>query len=1216
MDNVGFQGMPRFPLTPAEEALVPRPHASASQVATTLPSAYSRSRTSLSSSPPSQSHLQQRPQYSRKNEQNHPYSKNQGSPRIFPFSFSNSSITNRNQQSSPPSSPTTPSQNNTNFNSNPETDEQEYPQNPQNSLFDYHPQIHSPVPVRPASPEQLPRKSFSLNPRAARPPSPQLYSDLYENTSYQHQYPSQYPHRGSLDSHPRLTSPLQLTQGYQESWGSRVESPVPISDSESSQSDTKEMNHNNEPRQFMGRFYRSSNSAQESVNDATSQRRASLESEHATRFSHDSQREVLAKLNRSGQDISDEERQESRKSRPTWRPSLSLIRQEVSTFNVLTMQDQRRYPQNDQRRISDTPGMNEPRKQNGSNGRTKKKGKRARRRRNQQSHTEYHSKGNKALPTLAEVLDKKSRYPLGYNDFEAFLRSQRAVEYLNFWADVTAHEQLCKTFNISERRLKREHQLGERALARERRRFTRPSENELANNLQEIKGSTQETNRTRTSEQGSNAYQTNRSNLQLPLHDHLPFHQEPRRYGIQDSPTSNTPISHLISQRRGSEQRTGVRKSSLEGSRQSLDEILLDQDTTLTDTNHMINQLQELASVEGLRVQGRRPSIAVEYHGNGIKSSSSQPSLSPQRHDQNTYGEIAQFVEVVEGLIPPGQMNQYIESPAANRMSQQSLKIVEPIIHRKQSVVRADGIVGSFQPSSLPRRSGESAFVPSPYSTVHDGRPLLAQSYRTISLEDLEESALRIYRKYLIQLRTSSMAKEEEASAAAAAAATMTSASNVEVSQGATINSTRGGQILAPGWGGYAEQVIAEWNSKWRGRNDEARKARRISNRRDAIGIGSHSTGKKNTSEKEASQSTADATEVGANGARTEEKASLSDDDEDITVEGSVPDHSTKSRTKAPRRPKLDRNETATGITAFLARLLRTETTVLELPTLTINTTTVVTDAESDGSEYDDDYDDDDEDLDAEDIEDDEELGTEDNSQRLEALMTSLLQNTGHTEDKIENSARDPTPSGTVETGRDGSAIQIHQLVSRQLTNEQSTPENQIQLQHSSANDNTLQTTSEPILPVSSPEAVAKSAAAAAFYLPLECRERIHAQIQQEKRTTGGHVFGPAKGFVVDVVLRDYYFPLFLKQVKNQNMGLLPRSHINNRIKQGGMIAIGIALWVMVIAIQVTLVLMAWGGWSRPWVWVVGIVGGWPGTICLATGITGFSPLLGLVHKM
>jgi hypothetical protein len=138
----------------------------------------------------------------------------------------------------------------------------------------------------------------------------------------------------------------------------------------------------------------------------------------------------------------------------------------------------------------------------------------------------------------------------------------------------------------------------------------------------------------------------------------------------------------------------------------------------------------------------------------------------------------------------------------------------------------------------------------------------------------------------------------------------------------------------------------------------------------------------------------------------------------------------------------------------------------------------------------------------------------------------------------------------------------------------------------------------------------------ASFYLPLECRQRIHTQIQQEGRTDGTHVFGPAKGFVVDVVLQEHYYPLFLRYAARQNMGQLHRNHANNRIKRRGATAMGISLWAVVIAIQVTLVLMDWGGWSRPWAWIVGLVGGFPGTVCLITGRNGFSPLLGLLGKM
>ncbi|KAI7822990.1 hypothetical protein BC939DRAFT_452459 [Gamsiella multidivaricata] len=158
--------------------------------------------------------------------------------------------------------------------------------------------------------------------------------------------------------------------------------------------------------------------------------------------------------------------------------------------------------------------------------------------------------------------------------------------------------------------------------------------------------------------------------------------------------------------------------------------------------------------------------------------------------------------------------------------------------------------------------------------------------------------------------------------------------------------------------------------------------------------------------------------------------------------------------------------------------------------------------------------------------------------------------------------------------------------------------------------------TSAPRFTGSSPAAVAVSAAAAAFYLPLECRQRIHTQVQEEGRANAPYLFGPAKGFVVDVVLLDHYYPLFLKHVELQNLGLLTRHHPSNVIKQRGMVWIGVAFWLGVIGIQLALILMGMGGWKSPWVWLVGVVGGWTGSICLATGIKGFSPILGILGKM
>ncbi|KAF9165121.1 hypothetical protein BGX21_011328 [Mortierella sp. AD011] len=1226
MDNLGFQAVPRFPLTPAEEALLPRPHASASQVATALPSTYIRNGSNSQLSLPSQGQ-QHRLQYSRKNQQNYPYSTNQG-PRIFPFSFSSSSIINRNQQSTPPSSPTTPSHNGPTFN-NSETDEREYPQNPQDGCHDYDPHLHSPIPHWPSSPElQPPHRPFSNSPRPSRTSSPQLYSDLHENTSSQRQCSSPYPpHRTSLDSHPRLTSPLQIVQGYHESWESavRVESPVPLSDSESSQSDTKSTPHSDEPRR-LGRKDMSSRSQRSPVtpntaNNSAPQHRTSLDSEYVTRFSYDSQREVLTKTTRSGNnlhDLSDEERQEPRKTRPAWRPSLSLIRQESSAFNVLTLQDQRQYPQNDQRRISDTPAPNEPSKSK-PNRHTRKKRKGSRKRPRQRSQFESYTEGGKTLPSLHEVLEKKSRYPLSYDDFEAFLKSQCAVEYLNFWADVTAHEQLCRTFNVSERRLKREYQLEERALARDRRRLARPTEYEMARTSQSPDRFLQEQgslhNRTGTSEQGvknSIFYRTSRSSLQLPLNDHLSFPQESHRYGIQESPRSYSPAPYLTSQLQGSEQRiagaynrlligTGARKSSLDASQQSFDVTSLDNDATLTDIPPTVSQIQGSGSIGGPRFHGRKSSIAVDYLGNGMKPSGSQLTLSLQRHDQNTRGDVAHPVEAV---------GRYTDSPLSNRMSQQSLKIVEPIIHKKPSVVKFDDAVDPSQFLPTTRRSSEGTFSPTPYSVVHDGRPLLAQSYRTISMEDVEESALRIYRKYLIQLRSSSMRKEEEEAAVGPMAATL-------VGMGVP-NTTANPSTVAPDWEVNGEQVIAEWNEKWRGRSLEVRRAKRMSNRRDTLNNRPYIHDKEDVSEKDTPQpatNTAEIDNTNIMGVDLNEKPPLSEDGEDMTVEGPIPGQRKRSHSGAPHRPKANRDSTVTGITSFIARLLRTETTVLELPTLTINTTTVVTDVDSGSSEYDDD----DDDYDSDDMEFDEDEEILDGNRRLEAPKMTFEKRTEPT--SVDNTMRgsiigDPAPS---ETGTNSSAIQLQHIVPRQPIGERSEIGNQVhgaQLQEKSRNLASVGISSLIPPPILSPGEVAQSREAGAFYLPLDCRERIHVKIQQENRIDGVHVFGPAKRFVMDVVLQGHYFPLFLKQIKNQNLGLLHSSHVNNRIKQDGMIVIGVALWVAVIAVQVTLIMMAWGGWTRPWVWVVGVAGGCPGTICLATGITGFSPILGIAHKM
>ncbi|KAF9536960.1 hypothetical protein EC957_009143 [Mortierella hygrophila] len=46
------------------------------------------------------------------------------------------------------------------------------------------------------------------------------------------------------------------------------------------------------------------------------------------------------------------------------------------------------------------------------------------------------------------------------------------------------------------------------------------------------------------------------------------------------------------------------------------------------------------------------------------------------------------------------------------------------------------------------------------------------------------------------------------------------------------------------------------------------------------------------------------------------------------------------------------------------------------------------------------------------------------------------------------------------------------------------------------------------------------------------------------------------------------------------------------------------------------LVLIGQGGWTSPWVYLVGTVDGWTGSICPAIGIKRFSPLLGIAGKI
>ncbi|KAK5808231.1 hypothetical protein F5H01DRAFT_351645 [Linnemannia elongata] len=1287
MDGAGFQGMPRFALTPAEEALVPRPHSSASQVATAVPSTYTRRGSSSAASSPLHSRHHHRPQYQHKHNDNsgntnHPYSSQRhagssnSSPLGLSVSFSSHSLHNHHRHEQQPPSPSSPLAPSSTVGLPSDTDEQEYPQNPQDH---HHSFVLSPLPVRPSTSQvPPPRRSFSLTPGSNRPMSP-LASDNNQNSQT---YPSSSSHafvgRGSLDSYPHRGSTTHLSQSQQESWEStvRVDSPEPMTDSDDSYHASKDTPH--KPRRstsqgFFGSRRGSANANSNSnKNTAKGSSGKSLELDRPKRNSQDSPEGSSwpVKTKPTGQhDISDEERQEPRRSRSGWRPSLSLIRQESSSFNMPVLHQPRVYLQNDQRRVSDMAPPGDPGPTAARRPRKRKRNGPSRKRKLKDHVGMYdHDFIDKhTLPDLFQVLEKRTRYPLSYDDFEAFLRRQRAVEYLNFWTDVTAHEQLCRTFDVSERRFKRELQLEDRAFARDRRRQTLDTALENGRFTPDPgtgragllgQGQTNDVQGLNN----SNLYITSRSSLQLPLNDHLSFPLESRRYGLQDSASPFPPMPPSLAQRRASEQRpmgaynrlltgAGGRRTSLEKSRYSLDEppITEQEGGDSSASTPSVPRIRTRGSIDAFgnsRLVGRRPSATEDHihHRPSERPAISSP-LNPTRPtlpEHTAQAEIDQLTRAVEDSIhfSLGQSQTEIAAPMPQAFVQ-SLRIVEPVLERRPSVANFEGGHGPLLPPLAIRRSGESAYAPSLHSTVHDGRALLAQSFRTISVEDLEESVARIYRKYLIQLRTMSMAAEEEAAAATAASKNVHGNNPVETSIRNSLEKS-----FAPGWDGYAEQVISEWNEKWRRRDSNVRRAKRASARRSVPGRAAPDS--RHDPDHDPTR-TAGATTTSGGGVKTlgsSEKGPLDHDSQEDDSQD------TEQAPNSSRRPKLKRETTGTGITAFLSRLLRTETTVVELPTLTINMTTVEEDYdyETDESDYeeDDEYDSDDE------QEEDDEVET---TQRKTTATKNVLQleikppeplfmRERNYEPSSPSNVTDENYTNTVngslagdravsEAGTHDSAIPLQSLFTRPSIDttrrplapmvstdaltpvavaSPHTPRPSLAIAQGMATTSTA--TDVPQSSIAGSSNVAASAIAAAFYLPLECRQRIHSQVQQEGRTDAPHLFGPAKNFVVDVVLREHYYPLFLEYVKAQNLGLLHENHINNRIKHQGLICLGIALWAVVVALQLTLVMMAWGGWRSPWVWVVGIVGGYSGSIFLATGLTKFSPILGLFGKI
>ncbi|KAG0208017.1 hypothetical protein BGX28_000905 [Mortierella sp. GBA30] len=1554
MDGVAFQGMPRIALTPAEEALIPRPHSSASQVATAIPSAYTRT-TSSPSSPARHPHHRNH----HSSIAYHPYYSNPsaagssslaglgtylGSPSSasIPISAAPDSYSRSSSPGPRPVSPSiahqhapgTPSSSHNNLST-----EQEYPQNPQDSFHGY----YSQVPARSVSPGPS-RLAFSLTPRPARSPSPQLYSNLYD---HHYQPRPSYFHRTSHDVQPRPGSPLQ--QEHQDSWGSsiRVESLAPESNSEDDES--QDGNDSDDERDDKERPKAPRRSTSKSIlkrlRETTSKLSFGEEGRRPSRRSQDSEQERereqplprdsqdSSSTTRPGkeilQDVSDEDRHlESRKSRSGWRPSLSLIRQESSSSNQY-------YMQNDPGRVEDisssrnstdntnsnnnlqpasSKGIRRNRAKGGKDNKKRKRRSKKRRaerlaaqkqlQQQQQLYEQQLAEEVKSLPGLLQVLEKKTRYPLSYEDFEAFLRTQRAVEYLNFWADVTAHEQLCRTFDVSERRHKREQQLEERAMARERRRvalFNAMESGRLTPDTDllspghagvgtgaGIGTSGQEPNST-------SMYAASRSSLQLPLNDHLSFPQEsPRRSGAAAAGDGRTSWDmsrpSLEEAAHISEQDAAVAAVAMRAQNSGLfpydhgrNEVRrgsFDIYRPLPSSNNVSNSMRyqhnngshshvgagnsslpssySFPNTYNLLMRGRgsidvgvaRPSsrnsrtrapASEDYFGNGIRRVSSQQFVqqSPQSLHQHNAHDDSNTAAQTQGA--PSQDDQAERDPdptgtIRRQVSQYSIGFAEPDIGRRPSVARYGGVNGGIGPLQAPvslRLSGESVYSPSLFSNGQEGKALLALSFRTISLEDLQESALRIYRKFLIQLRTAPMAAEEEAAARNSAAAN-DSNGNYNGLTGSNID-----KAITPGWDGYAEEVIAQWNENWKGRSREARRSRRLSRNKGIPTPG----GQKDedagvhpsnvVGEDSSSQAYQNSNELSGNGLTVNtQKANAHKEDGEYSQDEQKTPGGTRRKPSAPTSPTSPKlkKRTGTGLSAMLnpllTRLMRTETTVVELPTLTINTTTIeeaTAGDESDDEDESDDYDSDEEDVDDDDEDDDEDgqsdedrndgvptpkssdsavadqtLVQDEGSQPLitngqeeqvvvmersvpemetknaaehgvsktahgekESTVSAELHPGDATNSRRESSSsslssswdrisrRDlekqvtilPTPvtasmrpsphrrhasllgvrtttgkaAKTASTTALKVGSQLSALLSRSmrgvsgsssssLDTIQVTPitprknsgfrfhipsivmENRDEAEDDKekameegrgksppqTNDqySSLQPDSEPMnekmtsdgeqppptLPVSkefltpqtsaisnlthpssvassseqsvtvpgnaprisesSPAAVAASAAAAAFYLPLECRQRIHTQVLDEGRTDAPYLFGPAKAFVMDVVLEDHYYPLFLKYVEKQNLGLLNKHHVNNIWKQRGMIWIGVTIWLVVIAIQLTLVLMGVGGWRSPWVWVVGTVGGWSGSICLATGIKGFSPILGILGKM
>ncbi|KAG0352278.1 hypothetical protein BG005_008269 [Podila minutissima] len=846
MDGINFQGMSRMPLTATEEALIPRPPSSASQVATALPSTYTRFGSSHS--------LVSAPSFHSLNR--------------LPL---NTPTRQTQQYSSPAStSPTIPH------------GEQEYPQNPQDSYYSHSPAVSL---RRGSHSQDTPLHQTHQDSWGSRmdSPTPMTESDdsddeddgeISRETDSSKERPSKPRTRRHLDHHhhhPRRSADLlrRLKQSTKLTFGGVEEGSHPGSGFPA--------NNNNIHNQYISSHHRHPHRPQyhrsldlhfqQSQDSPSGSRRTSRE------YSDEEKAFPLAPLHHP----------EPRRSRSAWRPSLSLIRQESSIHGQYpSIHGQ--YPQHDSRPLDNTSALNQlpipeegPKRHRTKQKKASKKDKTKKPIKAKKSDKkpkdrpmdilDDQSKNVLTMPNLQQVLEKKTSFPLGYDDFEAFLQSQRAAEYLNFWADVTAHEQLCRTFDVSERRQMRELQLEERAITRDKRRVALLQHAD-AHHSSDQTDHGQDLN-------NSNLYLTSRSSLQLPLTDHPSFPAENRRQHHFGPPSSSTPTSY----------------------------------------NQMMLKRGSTDILAGTKAS------TGENRAGDLRRSTSQQQLSSEPHP-NTLDEIAKLTKAVEESI---QLSLANSDPGAPPLS-----VLESGLFRGPSTT-FDQDIGPLQAPLAIRRSVDG---PKPIVVPQEPKTLLVQSYRTISLKDVQESALQIYRKFLIQLRTASMAAEEAVS----------SSKRAFSAPGLPRGSVDG---VAQRWDGYAEQVIAEWNEKWRDCGPEARRLRRLSGRTGVSerGDGDHDEDFKNEKDQGFGYK-----ESGSEQGLSEEQMA--------------------------REEAMAKRRSITGFTAFLNRLLRTETTILELPTLTINTITVeeeaaASDESEDSGDEEEDYD---SDIDDDDEEDDEEV--------------------------------------------------------------------------------------------------------------------------------------------------------------------------------------------------------------------------------------------------